>query len=124
MKNISIYIHIPFCRSRCYYCDFYSCVNKEESKISKYIDSVCKEILNNIDILTNYNIDTIYFGGGTPSFINIKYIEKIMQTLNLFSGKKSEITIEVNPKDCKTEKLKKLVDLGFNRFSVRASNNK
>lgn len=117
MKNISIYIHIPFCRSKCYYCDFYSCA-KEENIVNNYIDSVCKEILDNSDILINYNIETIYFGGGTPSYIDIKYIDKIMSVLNLFGGTKTEVTIELNPKDCSIEKLKELLDIGFNRFSI------
>lgn len=117
MKNISIYVHIPFCRSKCYYCDFYSCV-KEENIIENYVDSVCTEILGTADILTNYNIETIYFGGGTPSYIDSKYIEKIMSVLNLFGGTRSEVTIEVNPKDCSIENLKKILDIGFDRFSI------
>lgn len=86
--------------------------------VSNYIDSVCREILDNADLLTNYNIETIYFGGGTPSYIDTKYIEKIMSILNLFSGTKTEVTIEVNPKDCSMEKLKELLSIGFNRFSI------
>ncbi len=117
MKNISIYVHIPFCRSKCYYCDFYSCVN-EDSLISSYVDSLCTEILDSTDILTNYNIETIYFGGGTPSNIDTKYIEKILNIINLFGGSKTEVTIEVNPKDCTIEKLSKYLSIGFNRFSI------
>ena len=79
-KNISIYIHIPFCCSKCYYCDFNSYVNKE-NLIKDYIDALCLEVLSNSDILTNYTINTIYFGGGTPSFIDTKYIEKIMNII-------------------------------------------
>ena len=73
-KNLGIYIHIPFCFSKCYYCDFVSFTNKNENIISNYIDSLCQEILQNIDILSNCDIKSIYFGGGTPSFIDSKYI--------------------------------------------------
>ena len=118
-KEISIYIHIPFCASRCYYCDFCSTDKIDNKLVQRYIDAVIKEILNNAEILSEYKIKTIYFGGGTPSYIDEKYIAKILEVLNLFNLKENkEITIELNPADCKYEKLQNYVDMGINRYSL------
>ena len=83
-EDIGIYIHIPFCKKKCFYCDFVSFENKEEL-IEEYINAVCLEILQNAEILSEYNISTIYFGGGTPSFIESKYIVKIIRHSTLMS---------------------------------------
>ncbi len=124
-KDIGIYIHIPFCTSKCYYCDFTSFVCKNETNIENYINAVCNEILQNAEILSEYNISTIYFGGGTPSYIDSKYIEKILDTLRLFSvnvedikSSLKEITIEVNPNSITEEKLKSYKKSGINRISI------
>jgi len=118
-KNLSIYIHIPFCKSKCFYCDFCSSDKEDEVCIETYIDAIIKEILNNAEVLSEHNIRTIYFGGGTPSYINEKYIEKILEILNLFvSDRPEEITIELNPADCTYEKLKSYLKMGINRYSL------
>lgn len=118
-QNIGIYIHIPFCISKCYYCNFISYTNKEKL-IEKYIDAVCLEILQNAEILSEYNISTIYFGGGTPSYIDAKYIKKIMNTLSLFKKEDDflEVTIEVNPNSVTLEKLILYKNFGINRISI------
>ena len=95
MKEIGIYIHIPFCKSKCYYCDFNSYSNKE-CLIEQYVESVKKEILG--AKLEQYKIKTIYIGGGTPSIIDEKYIEEILSCVDLANTE--EITIEVNPRNC------------------------
>ena len=118
-KELSIYIHIPFCKSKCYYCDFCSSDKEDDTCVDRYIDAVIKEILNNSEILSEYKIRTIYFGGGTPSYIPETYIEKILDVLNMFTfDKPEEITIELNPADCSYEKIKKYLDIGINRFSL------
>lgn len=118
-KDLSIYIHIPFCKSKCFYCDFCSSDKEDEVCIEKYIDAVIKEILNNAELLSEYNIKTIYLGGGTPSYINEKYIEKLLEILNLFvSNKPDEITIELNPADCTYDKLSSYIKMGIDRFSL------
>lgn len=125
-KEISIYIHIPFCKSRCYYCDFCSTDKLNEDLVSNYINAVIKEILDNAELLSEYTIKTIYFGGGTPSYIDEKYIAKILEVLNLFcDSRKREITIELNPADATLDKLKNYVGMGINRFSlgVQSMNN-
>ena len=119
-ENIGIYIHIPFCKKKCFYCDFISYENKE-NLIQEYIDTVCLEILQNAEILSEYNISTIYFGGGTPSLIKVEYIEKILNTLKLFVTDEKEIkeiTIEINPNSASLDKLEKYYNLGINRLSI------
>ena len=119
-ENIGIYIHIPFCKKKCFYCDFVSYENKE-NLIQEYIDAVCLEILQNAEILSEYNISTIYFGGGTPSLIKVEYIEKILNTLKLFVTDEKEIkeiTIEINPNSTSLDKLEKYYNLGINRLSI------
>lgn len=119
-ENIGIYIHIPFCKKKCFYCDFVSYENKE-NLIQEYIDAVCLEILQNAEILSEYNISTVYFGGGTPSLIKVEYIEKILNTLKLFVTNEKEIkeiTIEVNPNSASLDKLEKYHNLGINRLSI------
>lgn len=119
-ENIGIYIHIPFCKKKCFYCDFVSYENKE-NLIQEYIDTVCLKILQNAEILSEYNISTIYFGGGTPSLIKVEYIEKILNTLKLFVTDEKEIkeiTIEINPNSASLDKLEKYYNLGINRLSI------
>ena len=119
-ENIGIYIHIPFCYKKCFYCDFVSYENKEDI-IEEYIDALCMEILQNAEILSEYTISTIYFGGGTPSYIDSKYIAKVMDTLKLFVTDASplkEVTIEVNPNSTSLEKLTDYYNSGINRLSI------
>ena len=113
MKKIGIYIHVPFCKSKCYYCDFNSYAGKDEY-IEKYVNTVIQELENNN--LEQYEIETVYFGGGTPSVIDEKYIEKILKSIDI--SKAIEVTIEVNPATATLEKLKKYKDIGINRVSI------
>lgn len=120
IKKIGIYIHIPFCFSKCFYCDFVSFSNIKEDIIEKYINALIKQIKNeNVDkkmIL----VDTIYIGGGTPSYINEKYIKEILDTIYLKFNltKDSEITIEGNPESLNKEKMEKYKSCGINRISI------
>jgi len=113
-----IYVHIPFCKQACHYCDFYfstSLKNKEA-----LVKSILTEIDTRINYLTNKNIETIYFGGGTPSLLSEKetfqIIEKIYKLYNV--SKDAEITLECNPDDLSDEKLKELKRLEINRLSI------
>ena len=120
-KEIGIYIHIPFCASKCFYCDFCSiCINDKEDIVQKYIDALIKEILSSAELISERKIATIYFGGGTPSYIDIKYIKQVMDVINIFcvSDSNIECTIELNPADSTQEKLQEYVNMGFNRFSI------
>lgn len=114
-REIGIYIHIPFCKKKCDYCDFISFSNKN-SNIEKYIEAVKKEIeLQKI----KKEITTIYIGGGTPSYIDSKYIEQIMEELKKKNiSKTAEITIEVNPGTVTLDKIKDYKKIGINRISI------
>lgn len=114
-KEIGIYVHIPFCKRKCDYCDFISYSNKD-SKIEEYVEAVKKEIeLQKI----KSQITTIYVGGGTPSYIDSKYIKEIMKEIsNKNISVDAEITIEVNPGTVTLEKLKDYKEAGINRLSI------
>ena len=115
MKKIGVYIHIPFCKQKCYYCDFISFPNIERMQ-EKYVQALLKEIENFIKENQELKIETIYIGGGTPSYIDSKYIEKI---LSLFNKKNLiESTIEVNPGTVNKEKLEAYKKAGINRLSI------
>ena len=122
MKQLGIYIHIPFCKSKCAYCDFVSFPNIKD-KEERYINSVIKEIQsqNWDEINKNYQITTIYIGGGTPSFIDAENIKKV---LDIFQDKigidfnNIEITIEVNPGTVNAEKLRVYKNAEINRISI------
>ena len=114
---LGIYVHIPFCESKCCYCSFSSFV-KDESFINQYINFLCNEI--ETSNLKNNEIDSIYIGGGTPSLLDAKQIEKILNSIkNTFIlDKKCEITIECNPNSINFDKLIKFKSYGINRISL------
>lgn len=113
-----IYVHIPFCRSKCFYCGFYS-VATIGLKM-KYINALCREIDLRSDYLSEKKIETLYFGGGTPSYLEIGELSDVMQKLELKYDfiTDAERTIELNPEDISAEKLIGLHDLCFNRLSI------
>jgi len=113
-----IYIHIPFCKKLCFYCDFYHVLSSDNNK--DFIDSLLKEVVLRQDYLGTESISTIYFGGGTPSLFSIKEIESILFKLNkLFIIEENcEITIELNPEDVTKTYLAGLKKLNINRISL------
>lgn len=114
MKEISFYIHIPFCKEKCKYCDFLSFKNTEF--IMDYKNALLKEI-NAFDC--DHTVKSIFFGGGTPSFIDENIIAEIMESLNKFNiNKNAEITIEANPGTITQNKLKIYKQWGINRISI------
>lgn len=137
MKDIGLYIHIPFCKKKCNYCDFVSFANSEE-KIEEYINClICeiKEVAENVKFQFQQkkgdlvNVRSIYLGGGTPSYIDSKYIKQILNTIRnsydfVMAGlidkqeQFPEITIEINPGTVTEEKLKDYKYSGVNRISI------
>lgn len=122
--TIGIYIHVPFCLRKCPYCDFYSCVNRLHER-DAYVQAVCRNIeyySKEIDIPRN--VDTIYFGGGTPSLLSAENISKIIECIyNSFNVEdpqkhKIEITMEVNPATVSYESLLGYRKAGVNRVSI------
>ena len=119
MNKAGIYLHIPFCKTKCIYCDFYS-VTKRDDSISQFIDCLIKEIKLNKNKLSNYDFDTIFFGGGTPSVLTETQLEKILNALYKYYrvDRNAEITLECNPGEINAEKLKNFRTLGINRLSI------
>ncbi|MCF8275623.1 MAG: radical SAM family heme chaperone HemW [Flavobacteriales bacterium] len=113
-----IYIHIPFCRRACHYCDFHFTTNL--SNADQLVAAIVKEIEIQKNYLYGETISTIYFGGGTPSLLPTKQIERIIQTIGTFHSVENdlELTLEANPEDLSLEKLKDLKSIGINRLSL------
>lgn len=128
MKQVGIYIHIPFCKSKCHYCDFLSFCGKDKL-IDEYVEGVrfeAREVGQGIknDIQNKYvdkvEVSTIYIGGGTPSYIDSKYIVQIMKDIseNFEVKQDAEITLEVNPGTVDKQKLMEYKEAGINRLSI------
>ena len=114
---LSVYVHIPFCLKKCYYCDFASYTDTMLTE--EYFSSLIREI-NQKRRLFSREIDTVYIGGGTPSFVEADYILKIIAALRAVALIKEdcEITIEANPNSLTKDNLKKYTDAGINRISL------
>jgi oxygen-independent coproporphyrinogen-3 oxidase len=113
-----IYIHIPFCRKACLYCDFHFSTNLDNKK--KLVDAICTEIKNRKDYLENKTVNSIYFGGGTPSLLSPEELEQILSTTHtcFIVDKKAEVTFELNPEDAEINYLREIKKLGVNRLSI------
>jgi oxygen-independent coproporphyrinogen-3 oxidase len=119
MKPLNLYIHIPFCKSRCSYCSFFTTTNKL-SEISDYFLALQKEFEMYIPKLRDYRIETIYIGGGTPSIVNSKDLRNFLHYIkkNIELVENAEISIETNPESIDAEKLQDYLDMGINRISI------
>ena len=117
---LGIYIHVPFCRSKCQYCDFYSLTTKEDSLHDGYLDAVCSHIKEAGALAPNYLVDTIYFGGGTPSFFGAEGMAAILTVIrkSFDVARDAEITFEANPDSVSDRLLRRLRSEGFNRVSL------
>lgn len=117
MKNIGIYVHIPFCPYKCHYCDFLTFSNVD-SAIPKYVKYLIREIEMYRE--NEFSVNSIFIGGGTPSHIDSKYIKQIMNKIYdvFFVEEDAEISIEMNPNTLNDKKIKDYLDVGINRFSV------
>ncbi|MGD9900996.1 MAG: radical SAM family heme chaperone HemW [Spirochaetales bacterium] len=118
-NNLALYIHIPFCKSKCAYCSFISFPAGKEV-MENYIDALVSEILLTSKTYKNKKVDTIFLGGGTPSFLPVGSILKIMSAVkqNFDVASKAEITIECNPDSITKEKLQEYKMAGINRISI------
>ena len=117
---LGIYIHVPFCRSKCQYCDFYSLTAKDDKVMDDYLKATCAHIKESGALAPGYKVDTIYFGGGTPSFFGADGIATIMtairRSFDVDSG--AEITFEANPDSVSDKFLGRMRAEGFNRVSL------
>lgn len=115
----SLYIHVPFCEKKCAYCDFVSFDN-QDSRIGDYFDALAEEIRIASGLHSFHGVSTIFFGGGTPSFVDAEYIEKTLEAARKYIGIEAdaEITIEANPNSLTKEKLDAYLRAGINRLSM------
>jgi oxygen-independent coproporphyrinogen III oxidase len=113
-----LYLHIPFCKQACYYCDFHFSTNLQLKE--KVVDAICKEIVLQKDYLKNKKLQTIYFGGGTPSLLSGHDLEKIFKSIsdNFDISFLEETTIETNPDDISLEKILDWKSFGIDRVSL------
>ena len=113
-----LYIHIPFCRTRCIYCDFHS--GTDMSVQERYVDAVCSELTLRANELKGEPIHTIYIGGGTPSQLRVELLQRLFDHIALYTqlSQCSEITIECNPDDLTDDYIARLRTLPINRISM------
>jgi oxygen-independent coproporphyrinogen-3 oxidase len=114
--NPGLYLHIPFCRSKCPYCGFFSVAST--SLVARWLEALKNEVFHYRDRFDRF--DSLYFGGGTPTCLDIGSLRKIMETLfdHFDFAADTEMTIEANPGDLTMEKIAALKDVGFNRISL------
>ena len=119
-KPLGIYIHVPFCRSKCQYCDFYSLTTKDDRLLDGFLDAVCAHIKEAGALAPGYTVDTVYFGGGTPSFFGADGMATILTAVrrSFDVANNAEITFEANPDSVSPKLLHKLHSEGFNRVSL------
>ena len=117
---LGIYVHVPFCRSRCAYCDFCSQTSRDDKLIDGYLDAVCEHIKEAGALAPNYKVDTVYFGGGTPSFLGADALATILTAIrrSFDVDNNAEITFEANPDSVSDSLLRRLRAEGFNRVSL------
>lgn len=118
-NDLALYIHYPFCESKCPYCDFNSHVSNDINYQS-FIDAYLKEIAYFKEVLGQRKVTTIFFGGGTPSLMPLNMIEEILAAIskNFTVAENVEISLEANPSSFETQKFKAIKNLGVNRLSV------
>ena len=119
-KPLGIYIHVPFCKSKCQYCDFYSVCTKETELMDSYMQAVCTHIRETAPQAPDYLVDTVYFGGGTPSYFGADGMTAILNTIrkHFDVAPRAEITFEANPDSVSDKLLRRLRSEGFNRVSL------
>ena len=117
---LGIYVHVPFCRSKCQYCDFYSVTDRDDKTLDSYLDAVCTHIKEAGALAPGYLVDTVYFGGGTPTFFGAEGMAHILSVIrkSFDVAHSAEITFEANPDSVSEKLLKRLRSEGFNRVSL------
>lgn len=117
-KSLGLYLHIPFCLRKCYYCDFCSFPGKDGQYMERYAEELCRRI--ELADTEGYTVDTVYFGGGTPSLLPLKSVERLMRCIfdRFDVDRNAEITFECNPATADGEYFRGLRALGVNRLSM------
>ena len=126
-KSLGIYVHIPFCRSKCQYCDFYSLPRTERTPelMDRYVRALEKHIQEGGARATKYVVDTVYFGGGTPSYFGAERLHRVFAALTkrFNIAKSAEVTLEANPESITEKSCRRLLSSGFNRISIGVQTN-
>ena len=117
---LGIYVHIPFCRSKCQYCDFYSLTTKDDKLLDSFISAMTAHIKEAGKLAPNHRVDTVYFGGGTPTFFGSEGMSTLLAAIrkNFDVATDAEITFEANPDSVSDKLLRRLRAEGFNRVSL------
>lgn len=119
-RNLSLYVHIPFCHSLCYYCGCNKVITRHRDKADIYLDFLEKEIISRAPLFKDYKVNQLHWGGGTPSFLTKAQMTKLVNSLKQhfdFSDE-MEMSIEVDPREIELDMADHLYDLGFNRISI------
>ncbi len=126
-RSLGIYVHIPFCRSKCHYCDFYSISRDEKTQenMDKYVKALDSHIRESGARAPQYEVDTVYFGGGTPSYFGAERLRTVLSSITkrFNVSKSAEITLEANPDTVTLKGCKRLIQSGFNRISLGVQTN-
>ena len=119
-RPLGLYLHIPFCKSKCAYCDFYSLPHNEE-RMDEYVERLCSHLMETAPMAAGHTVDTVYFGGGTPSYLGAKRITRLLQTVKKYYrlSRDAEITLEANPDSLfDWKELRALRRIGLSRISL------
>lgn len=121
-SHLGIYLHIPFCVSKCGYCDFYSREDFSETTLQAYAERMCRELVVWSEPLSHTEISSVYLGGGTPSLLSVPAVEKLLQTIGTYFHLEpnAEISLEANPASLHSNKIVGYRQAGINRISVGA----
>ena len=120
VKPLGLYIHIPFCKSKCIYCDFYS-LPRAEDRMDRYVSALCRQLAEIAQRTTAHTVDSVYLGGGTPSYLGEKRLRRILKTVkkHYHLSRDAEITLEANPDSAGDwQALRSLRRAGMNRLSL------
>lgn len=124
--SAGVYLHIPFCKSRCSYCDFATDIYRNADAVERYVSALCNEIPGSVG--QTPVVDTVYFGGGTPSLLSPKQVQTILKQVEMYFDlqRGSEITMEMNPATVTADSLREFRSLGINRasFGVQTFNDR
>ena len=117
---LSLYIHLPWCEKRCPYCDFNIEINKQHGDEEALIRAILKDVDNSKDYINNRKFISIYFGGGTPSLVSVKFIRHLIDKLknDLLIHRDCEINFELNPNEVNEKYINGLIAAGINRISI------
>ncbi len=124
---LGIYVHVPFCRSKCHYCDFYSMPRdgKTQEYMDRYVKALDAHIRESGARAPQYEVDTVYFGGGTPSYFGADRLRQVFSSITkrFNVSKSAEVTLEANPDTVTQKGCKRLIQSGFNRISIGVQTN-